>query len=203
MHRREASGPGPLAIELGEQETLLWAAAFRNTRHGLDENSRRDLAAEVRTITWQAPEAGWTLTAVVSQPHDLDYLDRRVAERWIDLLLAPHEQRLAGYMGSTLQAYSTDELVVLGGNILFSDELLARFQAEKGFDPRPLRRPCSWIWGRVPTRCAASTTMYLRRADTCVDPAFSVHRVAPQPALLDPCSAVLPFGAKRPCGLFT
>ena len=147
MHRREASGPGPLAIQLGEQETLLWAAAFRNTRHGLDENSRRDLAAEGRTITWQAPEAGWTLTAVVSQPHDLDYLDRRVAERWIDLLLAPHEQGLAGYMGSTLQAYSTDELVVLGGNILFSDELLARFQAETGFDPRPLRRPCSWIWG--------------------------------------------------------
>ena len=35
-------------------------------------------------------------------------------------------------MGSTLQAYGTDELVVLGGNILFSDELLARFQAEIG-----------------------------------------------------------------------
>ena len=51
MHRREASGPGPLAIQLGERETLLWAAAFRNTRHGLDENSRRDLAAEGRTIT--------------------------------------------------------------------------------------------------------------------------------------------------------
>ena len=138
MHRREATAPGPLAIQLGEQETLLWAAAFRNSRHGLDERSRRDLAAEGRTITWQAPEAGWTLTAVVSQPHDLDYLDRRVAERWIDLLLAPHEQRLAGFIGSTLQAYSTDELVVLGGNILFSEALLERFRAEKGFDPRPL-----------------------------------------------------------------
>ena len=138
MHRREADAPGPLAIQLGEQETLLWAAAFRNSRHGLDESSRRDLAAQGRTITWQAPEAGWILTAVVSQPHDLDYLDRRVAERWIDLLLAPHEQRLAGFMGTTLQAYGTDELVVLGGNILFSQALLERFKAEQGFDPRPL-----------------------------------------------------------------
>ena len=95
MHRREAAAPGPLAIQLGERENLLWAAAFRNDSHGLDERSRHDLAAEGRTIAWQAPEAGWTLTAVVSQPHDLDYLDRRVAERWIELLLVPYEQRLA------------------------------------------------------------------------------------------------------------
>ena len=138
MHRKEATAAGPLHLELGEEETLLWAAAFRNDRHGLDERSRRDLHAEGRTITWQAPEAGWTLTAVVSQPHDLNYLDRRVAERWIEILLVPYEQRLAGFIGSTLQAYSTDELVVLGGNILFSEALLKRFGTEKGFDPRPL-----------------------------------------------------------------
>ena len=102
MHRRKASRPGPLTIQLGEGETLLWAAAFRNDRHGLDERNRRDLEAEGRAITWQAPEAGWTLTAVVSQPHDLDYLDRRVAERWIELLLVPYEQRLGAHIGSTL-----------------------------------------------------------------------------------------------------
>ena len=135
MHRREASGPGPLTIQLGEGETLLWAAAFRNDRHGLDERSRRDLAAAGRTIAWQAPEAGWTLTVVVSQPHDLDYLDRRVAERWIELLLVPYEQRLGGHIGSTLQAYSTDELVVLGGNILFSEALLEEIRCQYLFRP--------------------------------------------------------------------
>ena len=126
-------------------------AAFRNDRHGLDERSRHDLAAAGRTIAWQAPEADWTLTAVVSQPHDLDYLDRRVAERWIELLLVPYEQRLGAHIGSTLQAYSTDELVVLGGNILFSEALLERFRAEKGFDPRP----AAWSApSTAPQRCA-------------------------------------------------
>jgi len=138
MHQKEASGPGPLTLELQDDESLLWAAAFRKGDRGLEEASRHDLEPESRRVSWQAPESGWVLTAVVSRPYDLDYLNRKVAERWIEVLLGTHEKQLGDFLGTTLQAYGTDELYVLRGNILYSEALLERFREEKGYDPLPL-----------------------------------------------------------------
>jgi len=74
---------------------------------------------------------------VTAQPHDLDYLNRAVADRWLDLLLGEHEARLGDHVGTTLQAYGPDEMYVLRGNILYSPALVERFRAEKGYDPLP------------------------------------------------------------------
>ena len=138
IRQTEASGPGPMSLEIEADERLLWAAAFKKNDSGLEEASRHDLEPEGQMVSWKAPESGWVLTAVVSQPYDLDYLSGKVTERWIELLLGTHEKRLKGFLGTTLRAYGTDELFFLYGNILFSDALLERFRAEKGYDPLPL-----------------------------------------------------------------
>ena len=138
IHKHESTGSGQVSIQIPANQAVLDAAAFEKTDRGLDETTRQPVELDGRELLWHAPTAGWVLTAVVSEPYDLDYLNRDVTERWIDVLLGEHERRVGEYLGSPLQAYGTDELVVLQGNILVSEELLARFETERGYDPRPL-----------------------------------------------------------------
>ena len=138
FRQREASGSELVSIEIEDGEELLWAAAFKKDDRGLQTETRQDLEAEGGRVSLNALEPGWVLTAVVSQPFDLNYLDRKVTDRWIDELLVTHEKRLGDILGSTLLAYGTDEAFVLRGNIFFSLELMDRFKAVKGYDPSPL-----------------------------------------------------------------
>ena len=137
--RRNWREPCRIEIEIPAEERILYAAAYRKAGDGLDFSSHWPLNDAIvgNRLTWSAPEQGCLVTVVTAQPHDLNYLDKAVADRWLELLLGEYEARLADHVGSTLQAYGPDEMYVLRGNILYSPALIERFKAEKGYDPLP------------------------------------------------------------------
>ncbi|MFH1738463.1 MAG: glycosyl hydrolase [bacterium] len=137
IHEAESTGKGIVQIEIPEGEKVLTAAAYRKVGDSLDSSSKKDLTDAVQNnkLTWSAPEAGWLLATVTSAPWDLDYLNRRVAERWIDFQLSEYKERLGDLLGDTLEAYGVDEMFVLVGNIIYSPALKARFETRKGYDP--------------------------------------------------------------------
>ena len=128
-----------LQLDVPAGEVVLSAAAWRKVQSSLDNDSRHDLADQIAAgkLTWQAPEGDWRVVVVCSQLHDLDYLNPHVMQRWFELYWEPHVERLGQYMNETIRGHLQDEVYALGGNIVYADSLLERFQAEKGYDPRP------------------------------------------------------------------
>ncbi|MDE0069883.1 MAG: glycosyl hydrolase [Caldilineaceae bacterium] len=139
IHEARSQEEGTLQLDLPQGETVLAAAAFRIEDGGLDPDSSRKLALPEpgQPLAWDAPEPGWLLAAVASQPHDLDYLNPHVAARYLEIYWQEHEERLRDFVPGTLSLYGQDELYVLNGKILYAPELAARFRAEKGYDPAP------------------------------------------------------------------
>ncbi|MBM3303011.1 MAG: hypothetical protein FJY85_24070, partial [Deltaproteobacteria bacterium] len=125
--------------EVPSEEAVLCAAAYKKLGDQLDDASKRDLKDAVHDgkLTWNAPEAGWLVAAVTVQPNDLDYLNRAVADRWLEVSLHAYEEHLPNFVGNTLKAYGPDEMYVLRGNILFSSSVLDRIKKERGYDPVP------------------------------------------------------------------
>lgn len=139
IREEESSIPGVIKIEIPPEENILHAAAYRKLDDGLDYSSQRDLSDAINDnkLSWEAEEAGWLVTVVSSQPHNLDYLNRSTADRWIEIILSVYEEKLKDFVGNTLKAYGTDEVDILNGNILYSPSFLRRFKSEKGYDPSP------------------------------------------------------------------
>ena len=139
LHSEESQAPGAIEIAVPPGEEVLDAAAYRMAGGGLDHASREDLGDAVRDrrLTWKADEAGWVAAVVTAQPHDLDYLHPSTADRWLELLAGTCEEKLGEYVGTTLKACGTDEMLVLNGNLFYSRSLFDRFVAEKGYDPAP------------------------------------------------------------------
>ena len=132
---------GPVQIEVPVDEEILHAAAYRPAGGGIDQGTRVPLeqACSGNRLRWLPPgHDDWIVAVVTAQPHDLDYLNPAVADRWIELLLGRYERELPGHVGSTLQAYGPDEMYVLNGNILYSGGVVERLRAQKGYDPLPL-----------------------------------------------------------------
>jgi len=131
-----------LSIQAPEGEQILTAAAYhlQETREdAVDDDSRVDLIDSVQgqKLTWEAPGPEWLLAVICCQPHDLNYLERHVADRWIEIFYEQYRKQLGDRLGKSLVAYGPDERSVLGGNILYSEALRARFEKDKGFDPLP------------------------------------------------------------------
>ncbi len=139
IHETRSQKGGPLQLDLPQGETVLAAAAFRIEDGGLNPDSCQELPLPKsgQTLSWDAPEAGWLLAAVASQPHDLDYLNPHVAARYLEIYWQEHEERLREFIPGTLSLYGQDELYVLNGNILYAPNLVERFRVEKGYDPAP------------------------------------------------------------------
>ena len=150
IHESLSDAAGAMRIEIPAGQTVLAAAAYRTVSNAplpergaiverLEPGSYLDLSAAVQgqRLSWTAPEAGWLLTVVAGQPHDLDYLNPDVAARWLEIYWQEHEERLREFVGSTLTLYGQDELFALNGNILYAPNLVERFIAEKGYDPAP------------------------------------------------------------------
>ena len=139
IHEARSTGSGTLQLHVPAGETVLTAAAYRLDGERLDPASYQDLSAAVQRqqIAWTAPDAGWLLAAVASQPHDLDYLNPHVAARYLEIYWQEHEERLREFIPGTLSLYGQDELYVLNGNILYAPNLVERFITEKKYDPAP------------------------------------------------------------------
>ena len=137
IHEVESKAPGLVEISVPDGEETLYAAAYKKMGDGLDLASAEILndAAVDGKLTWRAEEAGWVVALITCAPYDLDYLNRAVADRWIEILLKVYEEHLCKFVGSTLRAYGTDELFILNGHALYSPALVERFKAEKGYDP--------------------------------------------------------------------
>jgi len=136
-YQQRADNAGSFTMEIPAEEQILHAATYRMTDVGVADTSQRVLSDTVvnNRLTWTAPAQGWILVVVTAQPHDLDYLDPSVADRWLHLHLGAFADRLPEFVGNTLAAYGPDEMYVLRGNILYSSTLIARFRREKGYDP--------------------------------------------------------------------
>ena len=150
IHQAEGRDDETLQFEIPADEELLCARAFRviqgaspqspNETIKLDGDDSLDLADKIADgrLSWQVPDGAWMAAVVCSQPHDLDYLNPHVAQRWLDIYWEPHIEHLGRFVPDTLRGYLQDEIYVLGGNIVYAESLLARFQSENGYDPRPL-----------------------------------------------------------------
>lgn len=146
LYEREsfASFDQQIEIEIPAEEEILHAAAYQKTDTGLDYNSRQVLSDAIRDnrLTWRpegvrAVSPGWVVVVITAQPHDLDYLNRAIVNRWLEIFLEVYETKLAHFVGNTWQAYGPDEMFVLDGNILYAPALVERFKVEKGYDPLP------------------------------------------------------------------
>jgi len=139
IHEAESKAPGVIEIDVPDDEEILHAAAYKRADDGVDFASAELLNDAVAhgTLRWNAEEAGWVVVVITSGPYDLDYLNRAVADRWIEVILRVYEEKLSGFVGNTLKAYGTDELFILNGNALYSPFLLDRFRRDKGYDPSP------------------------------------------------------------------
>ena len=139
LHAQESKAPGLITMDIPPEEEVLSAAAYRKVDGQLDQASREGLgdSAMDHRLAWEAKAAGWLVTVVTGQPHDLDYLHPFVADRWLELLLGAYEEKLGDLVGTTLKAYGTDEVFVLNGNMLWAPSLFDRFRTEKGYDPSP------------------------------------------------------------------
>ena len=139
IHEEEAKAPGLMEIDIPPEEEVLDAAAYKRLDGELDYASRIDLnnAIQEGKLAWEAKEIGWLVTVITSQPHDLDYLNRVVADRWVEIFLGVCEAKLLDFVGQAWKAYGTDEVYVLNGNMLYSPSLCKRFESEKGFAPSP------------------------------------------------------------------
>jgi hypothetical protein len=139
IHQKESQGRELVEIEVPPTENILSAAAYKKQKDGLDYSSRGDLldAVHNHTLRWNAPEAGWLVAVVASQPHDLDYLNRAVADRWLEIYFEEYAKRLPGFLGKTLVAYGPDEGWMLMGNAFYSRSLAENVRSERGYDIAP------------------------------------------------------------------
>ena len=138
LHEQESSGAGVVRVEIPQGEEILAAAAYRMTVEGLDGASRRELLDSIEDgqVKWDAPEAGWLLTVVTSRTYGVNWLDRAVADNWLEKVYGPFLAKAPEFMGNTFKGYIQDELTVLSGEIVYSAALLEQFRADKGYDPR-------------------------------------------------------------------
>jgi hypothetical protein len=128
-----------LEIEVPPEEEILHVGAYKKSGDGIDYASLKDLRVEVRnhTVQLRAPEAGWLLTAIASQANDLNYLNRAVVDRWLQIFLGTYEQKLPQFVGKTLAAYGPDEMWLIMGNILYARSLIDKVRSERGYDITP------------------------------------------------------------------
>lgn len=142
VHSAKSTGAESLSVTVPEGEKILTASAYhlREAHEDVvDDESRVDLKDSVQgqEVKWDAPAPEWLMVVVCSQPNDLNYLERPVANRWIEIFYEPYLKQLGDRLGKTLTAYGPDERSVLGGNILYCDSLRARFEKDKGVDLLP------------------------------------------------------------------
>lgn len=139
-HETEALDGAAVEMAAPDGDEVLSVAAWRKSSGAADGDTFQDLTGQVTAgkLTWQAPDGDWIVAMVCSQLHDLDYLNPHTAARWLELYWEPHADRLGEFMGEALRGYLQDEIYVLGGNIVYAESLLTRFQADKGYDPRRL-----------------------------------------------------------------
>ena len=137
LHASTSDGSGPVVVQVPPEEEILSAAAYRLVDGRLDGASRQDVPVAEGRAEWGGAGDDWQITVVASQPHNLDYLNPAVADRWLEIFWEVYEARVGEFMGETLQAYLQDELFAVNGNILWSPALGERFRTEKGYDPVP------------------------------------------------------------------
>ncbi|HEY3391446.1 MAG TPA: glycosyl hydrolase [Lacipirellulaceae bacterium] len=141
-HFARSTAAETLTLRIPDDEQILTAAAYHLreiSEDAVDDESHIDLSEfmDGQELRWEAPGPEWLVAIVSSQPHDLNYLERHVAKRWIEIFYEPYLKQLGNRLGKSLAAYGPDERSVLAGNILYCDALRVRFEKEKGFDPLP------------------------------------------------------------------
>ena len=139
IHQQISHLSESIQIDIPAEEEILDAAAYQIVGDHLDFASRQDLSNKVQNqrLNWKAPEAGWLVAVIATQPYDLDYLNKRVIDRWNESFLGEYQQRLSKYVGGTLAAYGPDELWLLLGNTLYSEVLKKKVQSTRGYDLTP------------------------------------------------------------------
>ncbi len=136
IHQQVSREAGSVRTAIPAGEQVLDAAAYRVVENRLDYDSRRPLSHKIRDrqLVWEAPEPGWILTVITSQPYDLDYLNRRVVDRWNEVFLGEYADRFTEFVGNALAAYGPDELWLILGNALYSKALIERVRSSRGYD---------------------------------------------------------------------
>ena len=135
LHQRDSSG----TLELGAGEELIEAAAFKKNGTALDYSTRKVLTESVRggKLKWKSPGDGWVVAAIAAKPWDLNYLSKTVGDRFTESYLGEYQKHLPEHIGKTLQSYGADEMIMLAGEIIFSNSLLDRVRSQRGYDPTP------------------------------------------------------------------
>jgi len=141
-HTARSTAAETLTVEVPAGETVLSAVAYHlreASESEVDDETRIELGEFVdgNELKWEAPGPEWLAVVVCSQPHDLNYLDRAVADRWIEIFYEPYRKQLGDRLGKSLVAYGPDERAVLGGSILYSDEVRGRYEKRTGADLLP------------------------------------------------------------------
>jgi hypothetical protein len=139
IHQKESQRRELVEIVVPPAENILSAAVYKKQNDSLDYSTRGDLLEAIHnhTVQWNAPGAGWLVAVIASQPYDLDYLNRALVDRWLEIYFEEYARRLPGLLGKTLAAYGPDEGWMLMGNAFYSRSLAENVQSERGYDIAP------------------------------------------------------------------
>ena len=134
---RRQEGDGTVALDADEE--LLDAAAYRKSGDGIDYASRKPLerTTDGKSLAWKSPGPEWVLLVIATKPWDINYLDPKVGQRFSEAFLGEYEKRIPGQTGKTLEAFGADEMILLNGEMLYSQSLLDKVRKERGYDVTP------------------------------------------------------------------
>ena len=132
-----------LSIDPGCSAVAAWAYPL------VDEVAQIDGAISLleqideSVLTWQAPAGDWLVALVFVRPNAFDPMHPDAGKLAIDQLYAPFERECPGEVGKTLNLFFQDELGFGCRMPFWSNRLMERFVAQKGYDLAPLL-PALW-----------------------------------------------------------
>jgi hypothetical protein len=138
-HRAQAASSGQLELSIPATEQILDAAAYQKSGSSLAYSSRKPLSGLLQNgkLSWKAPAGDWTAVVVTAEPYDLDYLSKRVVDRFLANFLERYRKELPESVGDPLKAWGPDEMYLLMGNVLYSPAVIERIRKENGYDITP------------------------------------------------------------------
>ena len=139
----------PLSAErstLNFQRSTLNGDADGADRTAFGMEGARDLSGQVRdgVLTAELPEGEWLVALVFARLNAFDPLHPDSGRLAIERLYEPFVRECPGEVGRTLALFFQDELDFGSRMPFWSNRLFDAFQADKGYDVRPLL-PALWL----------------------------------------------------------
>jgi len=160
------------ARDIAAGDRLVAVVAGKMVDDRLEESSLIDLTARVkdRHLEWDVPDGDWQLMAFwlvyTGQGNALDHFNRDAMVRYCNYLGGRFREAFGDEFGKTVESFFCDsfEVALIDNGIYWSDGLLARFEAFKGYDLTPYLPAIWWEVSEISPKIRYDVNEYLHHA---------------------------------------